>query len=362
MTLVTGPASDEQTKRTAKARLVNMLPQQVGIVDRAANERQFLIQKNEDGMSGPSDVKKDEGAAPPPATVQDAAPPPPPAAPAAAAISLPAAAKQALSEGLAALLTQASEIATMIQGATVDDAAPVPGDLLAKIDQMSDALDVLADGYDPEMAMAMKSFGDNYKADANAGGGDGSATPQKDPPPLGTNYVEKGAAAGTPPADVKPAAPGDGPPMPRKTRKLIAKGRMSKLDEAYGTIGKGADMLKAVMAELKGEDKGPPGASVNPAPPKQQATEKSASGPQVVIDMAPIAKMLEPLVATVRQQGVQLDAIAKSAGTSRAAPPNENGGPPPATKKPAFRGGDFNRQIEEEEREERERTKAAGKQ
>lgn len=358
-------ANEQTNSGRAKSRLTDMLTQQVGIVDRAANKRTFLMQKNEGGMAGQKEpTKKDDaGAGADPMAVQDAAPPPPPPPGDAGPITLPTAAKQALSEGLAAILTQASDVATKIQNATIDDSAPVPPELLACIDQMSDSLDALSDGFDPEMAMALsaKSFGDNYKPDANAGGGDGSATPQATTPNVGDNYIEKGAGAGAPPGDVKPPAQGSAPPMPRKTRKLIAKGRMSKIEGAYAKLDEGHQMLKAVMTELKGEGSAPPNAPVPPIPAKPGAvTEKSdrtLSIAPIHLDTGALAKLLEPLVATVKSQGDQLNAFAKASGASRAAP-NDGGQAPPPAKKDAFRGGDFNRQLEEEEREERERAKA----
>lgn len=149
-----------------------MRPQEVSIVDAAANLRSWLVLK---GLNMPNaqtaKVTKDEGALPPAAPPpQPGAPPaaPPPAADASpaetakAAMKLPGAKKQELLDVLATVLEDLTATATAVGEAEVDDSAPIPpelGELLMRgVEGLQAAAATVApapaDGGDPGAAPA----------------------------------------------------------------------------------------------------------------------------------------------------------------------------------------------------------------
>lgn len=100
----------------AKAKLSDMLTQEVSLVDVAANLRRFIVMKNGGDM-----------------TVAKAGEPPPAAGGGAAegapALTIPSAAKQTIMDGLAQALEKIQSVASAVASATIDDAAQVPGSI-----------------------------------------------------------------------------------------------------------------------------------------------------------------------------------------------------------------------------------------
>ncbi len=153
--------------RRAKARLSGMLTETVGIVDRAANAETFLVVKRADDMvveagagKGAQKTVKAEGDAGAAAAATDPGATAGGAAAAAAAgtqaqkapMKLPAAAKEAMLTGLSGALEKLSAVADMVNGAEVDDAAPVPAELGQALGEVAAILTGLGGGGDAKAA------------------------------------------------------------------------------------------------------------------------------------------------------------------------------------------------------------------
>lgn len=132
--------TDEEAK--AKARVDLFRTQAVGIVDRAANGEMFLVQKS---APMPEETL-------PPAVADAAKAPEAPAA--AAALKMPAAIKQAMTDGLGIALERCAMLAEKVAVAEVDDAAPVPPELLQLAMEAEDALGALVEPYEEAMLAA----------------------------------------------------------------------------------------------------------------------------------------------------------------------------------------------------------------
>lgn len=139
--------------RRAKARLSGMLTEAVGIVDKAANGEEFLVVKRaemgdaagaETGVQKTAKAEGDAGAA---AAATDVATAGSGAAQAQKApMKLPAAAKEAMLTGLSGALEKLSAVADMVNGAEVDDAAPVPPELGQALGEVAAILTGLGGG------------------------------------------------------------------------------------------------------------------------------------------------------------------------------------------------------------------------
>lgn len=231
----------------AKSRLFDLRTQAVGIVGRAANQRTFLVRKNEAGV--PEEMTPEAKADPPVVDPSAAAAVTAPgaAAPvveAGAPLSMTSATKTALSTLLSTMLDSMSTIASAVEASTVDEAAPVPADLLMQLDVLADGLDEGIDSLVPSDELAPELLP-----------GEDAAT-------------QKAA---------KPALPVS------RSRKLLAQKRLKAMTElhksindGHAMIGKGMSGLAKMMGELSG--KTPPAGKADGKEPVVEAekTEKSA--------------------------------------------------------------------------------------
>lgn len=185
----------------AKARVELFRTQAVGIVDKAANGEMFLALKSA-GMDGQTDA-----GAPADATK---APDAPPAAPPAAALKMPAAAKQAMTEALGAVLDGCAKMAEALEKAEVDDSAPVPMELVQMAIAAEEALGALVEPYEEAMMAA--------------------------PPPPAEGELAQKAAPPAPP-----------PPRPRMAMK-----RIMAMEGVSKSITEGAQKIGELVAWAKG--------------------------------------------------------------------------------------------------------------
>ena len=183
-----------------------------------ANGETFLALKSA-GMEG----QQDPSAAPAVEAQKAPAAPPAPAA-AAQALKMPAAAKAAMTEALGAVIDGCAKMAEALQAAEVDDAAPVPMELVQMAADVEDQLGAMVEPYE-EALMA--------------------ATPP--PAPTEGEPAQKAADAG---AGAAAAAPPPAKPRPR-----IAMKRIMALDNVAKSLIEGA----AKVGELVGWAKGSAG-------------------------------------------------------------------------------------------------------
>lgn len=250
-------------ERPAKNRLTDMLTIAVGIVDRAANERTFLVVKRDD--MDKSKTNKADGDAPPPTTPpaeEGAAATAPPAEPAAKSIKLPAAAKQALVDGFMAIFQQLAPVAELINGAEVDDAAPIPAEIVQAIEDAADALDELAERTMPAAPV-----------EQSAGADAATATP--------------------PPADDEPTEPAAKAVM--KAGRRIAKGRLEQLQGAHELHGKAHELMGSLLKDLTMG-----GARVGATPPAAAAKPADDETVAKAVEVA-VAKALTPVIGPLAE-------------------------------------------------------------
>ncbi len=151
--------------RKAKARLSDMVTQEVSAVDRAANLRRFVVVKRnatQETNDMATETKK-------------------------LALRLPPAAKQAIMDSLAQSLDKLTAIASMVGESAEDEAATVPEDLGVALRQCAEVITGIADQYAPTAA------------DDAVGSPPPPATPEAaaaPPDPLAANALE--AAKGLP--------------------------------------------------------------------------------------------------------------------------------------------------------------------
>lgn len=244
----------------AKSRLFDLRTQAVGIVGRAANQRTFLVRKNEAGV--PEDTLTPEVKADPPVVDTSAAAAvtdPGAVDPVAdgAPVVMPSASKTALSTLLATMLDTMSCIASAVEASTVDEAAPMPADILMQLDVLSEGLDEGIEAMVPSDEMAPELVP-----------GEDSATQKAAKPP---------------------------PPVSR-ARRLLAQKRLKSMtelhkgiNEGHAMIGKGMSGIAKMMGELSGK---------TPAPGKEpvvepEKTEKSAGADVASLLSAFKADLLE---------------------------------------------------------------------
>lgn len=201
--------AEEEAK--AKARVVVFRTQAVGIVDKAANGEVFLALKSA-GMDGQT-----EAGAPADATK---APGPPPEASPAAALKMPATAKAAMTEALGTALDACAKMAEQLEKAEVDDAAPVPMELVKLAMAAEDALGALVEPYEEALMAA--------------------------PPP---------PAPGAPPVEGEAAQKAAPPPPPAegaKSRKRMALKRIEAMDGVSKALTENAAKVGELVAWAKG--------------------------------------------------------------------------------------------------------------
>lgn len=151
VTTTTDPKKDERDAirvelfRTQAVGIVGPIPgESLG----PANGEIFLAMKSA-GMEG----QQDPSAAPPVEAQKAPAAPPAPAA-AATALKMPAAAKAAMSEALGAVIDGCAKMAEALQAAEVDDAAPVPMELVQMALSVEEALGALVEPYEEALMAA----------------------------------------------------------------------------------------------------------------------------------------------------------------------------------------------------------------
>jgi hypothetical protein len=230
--------------------------QAVGIVDRAANGETFLALKSA-GMDGQQDPQ-----AAPPAEAQKA-PEAPPAPPPAAAMKMPAAVKAAWMEKLGAVLDICAKLAEALQATEVDDAGPVPMELVQMAAAAEEGLGAMVEPYEEAMMAAAP------------------------PPPAAGEQAQKAAPA-------EGAAPPPKPPRPR-----LAMKRIMAMDGVSKAMLDGAQKL----GELVGWAKGASGA---PAP-----TAKDLTSAQKAVDLDPYTAMTATLNAIRERMWAACDLITK---------------------------------------------------
>lgn len=217
---------------------------------------------------------------------------PPPDAP--PGLSMPAAVKDGLSQGLAAIIDQIAKVAEAIQGARADDSAEIPTEPLFALDEAAASLDALAD---------------QWIMEEEAG---------EPPPAAGDAPAQKMAPA------LKAKVKAD--EMPRRKMRLIAKKRHgalkaihSAMGEAHKALGSCHKDFDGVLKELAGEAA---------PPPKDEPKQKSVS--------EEVSEAIAPLLSKVLGVETSLASLMTTAKSISAAPaqlPNgghEDGAPPPA--------------------------------
>lgn len=336
------PTPTDEQGRPAKFRLTQMLTVAVGLVDRAANERTFLVVKRNSGMdtNGTQATTKDQGTAPvtnaDPAAPPPAAPAAPPDAPAADAIKLPAAAKQALTDGLTAIFQKLAPIAELIQSAAVDEAAAVPPELCAALDEGADALDMLADQFAPTTAMDMAAPPAPAPAAAPA------------PAPGATTEPAAKDETGAPAPAADAVAKSAEPTTPvQKAGRRIAKARLEQLQAAHDLHGKAHELMGSIVKDLSSgtaPKAKPPAPGATPAPAAEPTTKDVGEAVTKAVEGA-VEKALEPLLAplgslveTLKSSAATtaLERMRKAVGTGNAAPNDGPPPPPPAPKAVAW--------------------------
>jgi hypothetical protein len=214
-------------------------------------------------------------AAPPPPHAPPAAPaaPPPPAAPPAGAappdagggLKLPGAVKSAMIDGLSQLLDKLSSVAEAVNGAAVDDTAPVP----PQLGQMFEGCDAILDGL-----MSQYGVPDPDAAQAPPGGA---------PPPPAQKSADGAAmseiamaAAGVAKAAVAVST--------AKIGRKMAQPRLTMLKQAY-------DILSGLLKELV-EQHGATDDIAGAPPPPQDLPPAPAEG--MVPNSAPPQRQMAP--------------------------------------------------------------------
>ncbi len=262
-----------------------MLTIAVGLVDKPANERPFLMMKKEETMP-PSEIKKDETAG------GSAAP----AAATTAGLKMPAAAKQAFTDGIAAALEQLAGIAQIVQSAEVDETAPPPTQLAGSVDETADMLDEIADQFMPEENVA-ESYDAAKKPPAPPPGDPAVAAP---PPPVEKTDVQKAAHAKAEKRAI------------RKAARRMSKGRVATLQSAHAMQGQAHELVGNLIKDIVGGNE-----MMAAPPPEEKAAAAPPPPPPPVekVDDAAIAKACTDAVQSEIAKALP-DAIAKAVASA----------------------------------------------
>lgn len=311
----------KDTIRRAKSRLTDMVINEVSLVDKAANLRTFAVIKRDDMPTQKMTLK------------------------------LPAAAKQALMDGLGQVIDKVTALASVVGDAEVDDAAAVPTELGTALTQTAQML----------TGMSQQYSGDAPPAD------DGSAPPPQSD--AASAPPENKSAEGAPATKALPPEQHDGDSLKtlmrdgdslktvlhkaiilahaaivEKAGRKIAGHRYKQLEDLHGTLGKllndlsfdeateANDVLNgaaddAAAAATKAKKPPPPPAkddTKEPAAAKKSEEELTKKNAAASSDAPPWAKELKGLITTTNERlekaETKLEAVAKGH-------PVSNGGP-----------------------------------
>jgi hypothetical protein len=270
--------------RTAKARLSEMITQEVSMVDAAANLRRFVVVKRNDTMS--EQVAK-------------------------VALRLPPEAKRGIMDGLATALDKLTALATVVGDAEEDAQVFVPPDLGDALRQCSELVAGLADQYAAAPAPA-----EPPPADANAPAPDAGVPPEIGAPaPAEPAMMGLGKALPPPEKDSLTLAPEKDPlTMAPQTKSAIAEAfkacasemaetmkagrkiagqRYKKLAELHDTLGK---LLNELAYDDAADAAGIAGAEGAPAAKACATGGKDKTKKE---DETPVAKAADPSVTQV---------------------------------------------------------------
>lgn len=293
--------------RRAKARLTDMMVQECSVVDAAANLRKFVLIKRDDTM-GDTNVQKE-------------------------ALKLPSAAKQGIMDGLAQALDKLTALATLVGDAEVDDAAAVPPDLGAALNQTAELMEGMAAQYcaAPPTDEAPPAGAEGEPPPPAAGAEGGVA------PPAGKSVdgVEVGKGLPSEQHDGESMKEQhDGDSLSQVMRKAvaaahielaslekagrkIATARYKKLSELHDTLGK-------LLNELAYDDAAEAaGASASDA--------KKDAGNEALKKAVEEGKAAQTALATkLAEQDKQIAVLSKQQGVSNSRPVEGGGAPPQA--------------------------------
>ena len=314
-----------ETIRRAKSRLTDFTINEVSLVDKAANLRNFVVTKKDETM--PNATQK-------------------------TALKLPATAKQGLQDGLGQIIDKVTALASIIGDAETDDTAAVPEELSTALNQIGQMATGMASQYGGASSSAA---GADTSPQGTGGPSEGQPSPNP-APDMGKNLDGTEKSLPTPAKD-----PGiktelhDGDSLKTIYRKAIAAAsievanfermekagrkiagaRYKKLSELHDTLGKllnelaydeaaeAKDLAGAEAEKAKKPKDGEPPAKEPPA-----AAAKSEPSP----DVAALAKQVADLQAQlgaalakngehetkIAKLGTELTAVAKVHGVSNA--------------------------------------------
>lgn len=328
------------TIRRAKARLADMTINEVSVVDKAANLRNFVLTKKDDAM--PKTEKM--------------------------TLKLPAAAQQALMDGLGQVIDKVTALASVVGDAEKDDTAAVPEELNTSLTQIAQMLTGMASQYGGAGSAAAGAGSAAAGADTAPGGTNGPSEQQPPGNPNGGADQGKsldGTQKALPPEHKDPGMKTelhDGDSLKTILRKAIAVAaaevvafealekagrkmagaRYKKLAELHDNLGK---LLNELAYDESAEAKGAAEAEAEKAkkPPVPPAKEdapaaKSEPSPEVAALTKQVAELTEKLGAALAKSGEQetkiaklgteLSAVSKVQGVSNAGPVD---GPPTST-------------------------------
>lgn len=321
------------TSRHAKSRLSDMVINEVSLVDAAANLRKFVLTKRNDDMNTQKMTLK-----------------------------LPAAAKQAMMDGIGQALDKATALASVVGDAETDDAAAVPEELNTALKQIGEMFNGMAAQYggsapatdagaaqpppapaspgeaapSPDMGKALDATAKGLPSECK----DGSNFKQllNDGDSFKT-LLHKAVAAGH--LEVAAWEKLD------KAGRKIAGARFTKLTELHDTLGKLLNELAYdEAAEAKAGMEAEKAKTPPPPPPKKPAeaapAAKGAEGTvaksdgtalesEAVILMKGMKELIEAQGKQILAQGKELAAIGKAHGVTNAGSVEGEAAPEPSS-------------------------------
>lgn len=282
--------------RCAKARLSEMVTQEVSMVDAAANLRRFVVVKRNNTMADEQVAK--------------------------VALRLPPEAKRGIMDGLATALDKLTALATVVGDAEEDEQVFVPPDLGDALRQSAELVGGLAEQYVPAQPAALTpeepteptpsepGVPDEIAAPAEpAMMGKALPTPQTEPLTLApvTDPLTMAPQTKSAIADAFKAIAGELADVAKAGRK-IAGSRYKKLAELHDTLGK-------LLNELAYDDAAG-AAGLGPEPEGVPAEKGCASGDKKTKKGEPVAKANDPKLAEVlaltKANAEKIEAIEKA--------------------------------------------------
>lgn len=302
------------TEKTTKApdaaateeanRLLGMVVEEVSLVDRAANQRVFLIVKRNEAM--PSKVKKDDAA-----PNADGSTPPPADAAGGAPLSMQAQVKDQLLAALTSAAEKLVSVANMVKDATVSDQAvdpAVPDSVIGAIGEVAQMLSGVASQYAGNAAAgdaAGATGADQTKDQAGTPGNLGGITDN--------GGVQKAAA------------------LLEKAGRKMAKERLERFRKAI-------DILAGLLKELSIDNMRKGASLVNPNAP---VTMTHAQAAELLSGVEALTKRTQDQATALATANAEIAKLSKRVPAPNSAQP-EN---PPREVKPIAWPLDLNRPI-----------------